>query len=249
MAANVHETEIRKYIATVHYEGGVPLDTQLVLLGFFNRSGSNLLAEYLRSLPGLTGFGEYLNHPTVINRCTKEGIDSFPDYIRSLAERAGTPGFGLKASGSQVEMLHKWNILPMFRSVRAVHMVRQDIVSQAVSLWIARHTKQWTSTQSSAVSEREVPYDAAAIGRIIRNIGLQNTRIMAAFSVLDIPARTVVYERLIDEPQAEMEALGEFLELDLRDWRVPHELHHERQESSTKKDFVEQARRDLPSNW
>jgi trehalose 2-sulfotransferase len=246
---NVHAERIRRALKTVEYDGDGPSAGQLVLLGFVNRSGSNLLGEYLGSLPGLTDFGEKLNHRVVVRQCERKGIDGFPEYIRSLADAAGERRLGIKASGTQVEMLHKWNILSMFGGVRALHIVRQDIVSQAVSFWIANHTKQWTGMQRSAVSEQDVPYDPAAIGQIIQTIGRQNTRVVAAFSALAIPVRTVVYERLLAEPEAEMRSLGEFLELDMHGWQMPEDLSHERQVSRIKADFAARTRAALAASW
>jgi trehalose 2-sulfotransferase len=246
---NVHEKEIQKSLAIVRFQESSPPAGRLVVLGFVNRCGSNLLGEYLRSLPGLSGFHESLNHDVVVNRCAEKGLHSFPDYIRGLADAAGANQLGVKASGAQLEMLHKWNILRMFEAVQGVHIVRQDIVSQAVSLWMAIHTRQWKSTQASAMSEREVPYDPAEIARIVQSISLQNARIATAFSVLGVRWTTVVYERLLEEPRAEIKRLSTFLDIDPADWRMPKRLKIKRQNSHTKTVFVERMKDHLGSDW
>ena len=248
-SGEVHEREIGRVLRVTRFEGAAPVADRLVLLGFVNRSGSNLLGEYLRSLPGLHGFQESLNHEVVAKRCERRGIDSFPDYIRGLIDAAGGDGLGLKASGAQIEMLHKWKILCMFGSVRGIHVVRQDIVAQAVSLWIARHTKQWKSTRASVVSEREVPFDLAEIVRITEAITRQNARVATAFSAIGIPWQTVVYERLIEQPEPEIARLASFLDLDLHGWEMPRQLGIERQISPMKDAFVARVRAQLASDW
>lgn len=246
---NVHEKEIGKNLSQVAFDGPDPVARQLVLLGFFNRSGSNLLGDYLRRLPGLTGFNEHLNHQFVLKKCRAAGIDSFPHYMQSLVDGAGQNGLGLKASGSQVEMLHKWNILQMFETVQAVQVIRQDIVSQAVSLWIAKHTKQWISTQSSSMDEDKVPYDFWAIRRIMVGIGEHNTRMLSAFSAIGVPVSTVVYEQLIESPETEVRRVGAFLGIDLKSWNFPEDVGLARQKSEVKSRFVAQARKDLAASW
>lgn len=246
---NVHAKEIGKALSQVAFEGSEPVGGQLVLLGFFNRSGSNLLGDYMRQLPGLTGLNEHLNQQFVLKKCREAGIDSFPDYMRFLVDRAGRNSLGLKASGSQVEMLHKWNILQMFETVQAVQVIRQDIVSQAVSLWIAKHTKQWTSTQASTMEEDKVPYDFGSIRRITVGIGEHNTRMLSAFSAIGVPVSTVVYERLIESPETEVRRVGAFLGIDLQSWDFPQIVSLDRQKSEVKSRFVAQARKDLAASW
>jgi trehalose 2-sulfotransferase len=249
VSSNLHESEIRKVLDQVAYSGNQPLKKRLVLLGFVNRSGSNLLGEYLSSLPGLYGFEEKLNHTTVTHTCTKRGIESFEDYLRHLCRDDARGSFGLKASGAQVEMLHKWRFLEMFESVKAIHIQREDIVSQAVSFWIARHTKQWTSRRSRHLEEADVQYDFDALSRIIGGIGRQNTRIAAAFSALNIRPWSISYERLLADPEGEMRAVAAFLGVDARNWRLPEKSAHRKQRSQIKAEYVTRLRADLAARW
>lgn len=247
--SNSHETEIRKALGQVTYSGSQSLRQGLVLLGFVNRSGSNLLGEYLRTLPGLSGFKEKLNHPTVIKACRESSFDTFEGYLRELCSQAAPGNLGVKASGAQVEMLHKWRFLDMFESVKAVHIQREDIVSQAVSLWIARHTKQWTSRRSKLVEEEQVRYDFEALSLILENIGRQNNRLAAALSALEVPTWAISYERLLADPQGEIRAVARFLGVDATEWQLPANKTHRRQDSRIKAEYVARLRADLTARW
>ena len=109
-----HEQKIiQAFKGRVAYEGSDPIfDTPLFLLGFFNRSGSNLLGEYLNSTPFFSGFREQLNGDMVLRTAERQAIASFPDYIvaSSAAARAQGRIHGFKASWSQVMMLLRFGI-------------------------------------------------------------------------------------------------------------------------------------------
>lgn len=249
MQANVHADQISRHLGKLQFTGQPLAGKRLVILGFFNRSGSNLLGDYLRSMPGLHGFGEQLNHAVVIKQCQRHGIDSFPDYVAHIAGRGKGPVFGIKASGSQIEMLKKWNIPAMFESVSVVHVFRNDIVAQAVSFWIAKHTKQWKSFQDPAAGEQAATYSFKHLAKIVDTIGAQNARIITACAAARLPVWNIAYENLIRDPQGELAAAGAFLGLDLAGWQVPEQTAHQKQDSPLKAEFAERLRRDLMAQW
>ena len=89
----VHENTVRALFHghQIHFDGDVPeFENPLVLLGFMNRSGSNLLGIYLRDVPGFSGFSEDLNSVTIQNQCKLKNLNAFPTI--SAALRMGAPG-------------------------------------------------------------------------------------------------------------------------------------------------------------
>src|SRR5215217_6934176 len=89
-----------------HFDGRVafepgdrPIGDTLAIVLFSNRSGSNLLAEYLRSAGGFRGLSEVLNHDTVRRVSADRGHESFGQYLRALHDANDRPGsvFGVKA--------------------------------------------------------------------------------------------------------------------------------------------------------
>lgn len=242
---NLHAAHIKRALRTVRFSGKPISGKRLIILAFFNRSGSNLLAEYLRSAPDLHGFREQLNHTVVIGRCAELEIDHFPDYITRLAQEKPTPGFGLKASGGQIRMLADWNILAMFEQVQVLHIQRRDIISQAVSFWIARHTLQWKSSQTAIMDERAIPYDVRVMSDIAEVILQQNRLITSVCSEFALPVKPVVYEDLVAEPQDEMRSILRFLKVESNLWVPPAQTEHHRQESEIKRAFVQKMREDM----
>lgn len=244
-----HENQIAARLNKLRFQGEADIDKTLVILAFVNRSGSSLLGEYLASLSGFSGFRETLNSKFVLKNCDINRIDSFPDFIRHIATRAGGHSFGVKASAHQIRMLAKWNILGMFNNVRTVHIMRQDVIAQAVSLWIAKHTEEWSSRDRAKISESDIPYNFGRIGSICADIEQKNSEIRLALSALNLPSHGLQYERLISEPEFEMQRLGQFLGADLSAWTPPANPRHEKQKSHVKEDFIRRFRNDTFQNW
>ena len=176
-----HELHIKEtFQGRCRFEGDSPVfPERLVILAFTNRSGSNLMAEYMRQANHVGGLGEVLNHDVVATRAAERGIQSMPDYFEDLHSQfaPGPKALGIKASWDQLAMLLRWNILDMFPKVIVVHMLRHDIVAQAVSYGIALQTKAWTSKQKPLDIEpdldpQEVMHSVAQFHRANLNIRL-----------------------------------------------------------------------------
>ena len=215
-----HETRIHKALnGRVAYEGDTPVfDTPLYLLGFYNRCGSNLLAEALNSTPYFAGFREELNGPMAVNRIQRERLASFPDYIRACSEQARQEGriYGFKASWAQIAMILRFDIHRMYPSVRILHMTRRDVVAQAVSFWIAYQTKQWTSKIRTAVAGPS--FNAERIRSMMEAAMFSEQAINLVCTLRDIPQHRIVYEDFIAAPADTMQAIGRFSGLDLNGW-------------------------------
>lgn len=191
-----HEKILRKlFRARCTYDGPVVFDAPLMLIGFTNRCGSNLLAGYLRAASGAAGFQEQLNHDVVTKVAREQGIDSFADYIRHVSKRAARHGF--KAGVEQVAMLHRLGIARMYPSVRVLHITRRDTLAQAVSFSIADQTKQWASWQPRRSEPR---YDRADIDRRLDWIALQNEAMRVASRIYGFAYGQITYENLVRSP-------------------------------------------------
>lgn len=246
---NTHEELISRTLSELEFRGGEGVDKTLVLLAFVNRSGSNLFGEYLSTLEGYFGFREELNAKVVLNTCEKYGFQSFPDYMRAISCRQAGSTFGLKASGHQIQMLYKWGVLAMFSQVKAFHIMRHDVIAQAVSLWFAKHTEQWSSRHRPIRSEDDIPYDFEQIARICADIENKNLEIRMTLSALDIPTHSLHYEDLVSKPRVEMRRAGRFLRVDVEGWTPPDTIRHEKQVSDVKDAFVTRFREDCIRGW
>lgn len=207
-----HQKDIEKlFDGAMRWNGEDPIiPYPLVVLAFTNRSGSNLLAELLRSTGKFSGLGEALIADNVRIRAKNWDLRSFPDYFREMAARHKLP-FGVKASWDQLLMLLRCNIPAMYTGLHVIHIHRYDVVSQGISLHIAWQTGKWTSL--TPVHEAITPsYDARAITHQITATQLSEALFPLIFDAFSINAHHVSYEDLTAAPEravrAAMEAIG-----------------------------------------
>jgi len=213
-----HESKLREYFA----EFDVPADTgalnkPVCIMLFTNRSGSSLVSEHMRSTLQFTGFGEPLNSSWIIDRCEREHLTSFADYLRWETRRLYThkPGtlLGMKASYGQAMMLMRSGAIPVFfDDVRWVVIERQDLLSQAVSFSIADQTKQWHSFDSGKPAEPV--YDYQDIRRRLQGFALSYMAINMFCTVFDIRPYRISYDVFSRDPMAGARALAGYLGVD-----------------------------------
>lgn len=236
-AQGPHEARVRAlFPKSFTWQGERPLFSKpLYILAFTNRSGSNLLADYLRQTGRFRGFGEGLNWDQIQSSLQRHPVASFPGYIATLAGAQNSAGiWGVKASWDQIVMLHRANIPAMFSGVQIVHSVRQDLLGQAVSHWIAHQTNQWTSAHKASGVVPEFALDR--IEAILMDIVRSNSRIDLISQSLNIPRHVVVYEQLQDDPAAEIRHLFDAVGIELGDWQ-PGTPRIARQRDQTNTDF------------
>lgn len=216
-----HEKRLRKLanFDCIHPLGGAVFPRPLYLMAFTNRCGSNLLADYINQTGLIGGFHESLNFDTISSTADREGIDNISRYFYFLHERfAKQETLGVKASWDQILMLARFNVFSMFPAVRVVHIRRAEVVSQAVSHWIAHQTKRWTSTMKGEQIEPE--YDFSAIQNIVSNIQMANSIIPILSRVLGAAHVGVLYEGLVRDPQTTVVNVTGTLGLELGAWKA-----------------------------
>jgi len=220
----VHETRLReRFGKRVRYEGPPIFDTPLYCIGFFNRSGSNLLADYLRATPYFAGFHEQLNFNTVEKFADENGIKSFPDYIRAVSTKFGTkaPCYGFKASVDQLVMLQRFGIPDMYAGgLRILHIQRRDVIGLAVSYQIAAQTQRWTSQQDGVGDTITVTFDAEQISKLIDAAHSSNNGISLFSEIFDTPRLALSYEDLTADPSAVLAQIAGFAGQDGASWPV-----------------------------
>ena len=205
--------------ARLRYEGAAPaFDKPLILIGFTNRSGSTLLAEYMRQSTMFRGLGEFANHDFVLRQMQDRGLESYPDLIAQLAGGGRAQQlFGLKASWDQMAMLARWNIPAMFTGLKVVHITRRDPLAQAISYSIAEQTDQWTSHQQA--NGQEPIFSAGALDRIMREQQMQNVLIGLLAQAMGAPLHGAVYEGLHADPAACLRGVLAFCGVPRPEWQ------------------------------
>lgn len=250
-----HEKEIsRIFNGATQFSSAEPLfEKPLTILCFTNRSGSNLLAEYLRITRNFAGLREQLNHDIVKKAADKTGVATFPDYVTDLARDSidDAKSFGFKASWNQLLMLLHWNIPAMFSGLNVIHIERKDIVAQAVSYSIANQTKQWKSTIKKEAAQPE--YDFSDILKRLDNAGFGNKMIRQICSVYELKHISVIYEDLVADPVMTLARLHKETGLPLQQFNIgaralEKQAGHINQEFSTrfKQEFIENCNATAP---
>ena len=220
----VHEQALRKFFkGSVAYDGPPVFDHPLYCIGFFNRSGSNLLAGYLRATPYFSGFHEQLNFNTVEKQSADWGVTSFPGFVREASERLGKGQFvhGFKASVDQLMMLQRFGIPKMYAGgLRIIHITRGDLIGQAVSYQIASQTQQWTSQQSGIGTDVEVRFDAKQVTHLVEAAQASVNGIAMFAELFDCPRLHVSYEELVKRPARVLSRVARFAGQTGADWPV-----------------------------
>jgi len=224
---------------------GPVLDCALLLVAFTNRSGSNLLCEYLAQTGQVAVAGECLNHDTVAVQQAQHGGTRFTDHIAWLAAQFCPAGataartLAFKASLDQMVMLLRWNIPAMFPAVHVLHVRRCDALAQAVSLSVASQTGRWTSQQAG----RSVTPDwrPQEVGMILAGLRLEMQGIGILADVAGLPLAEVTYEDMIADPAGQVGAALRFCGIDPGGW-TPDAPAIDQQTDADKSALLERAR-------
>lgn len=194
-----------------HFWTMIDNSIQVVFVCFVNRSGSNYLLDLLEQLDlGAKPTDEAFNYDQVIARCRQNGVSSFSSYLAKIIIANAKNGVCfLKIGGEQLFWLTKHGFVSrMMESAtppKFIFMSRQDRIAQAVSLFIAESTGQFSEPKidvmPSACSEPEVKYDARKILDRLRYI-LHQEHLFSLFSALhEVELLSLTYENLIGAPE------------------------------------------------
>ena len=109
---------------------------------FTNRSGSNAIAEDISSIDGFKFYGEMLNFDAVINNSKLHKISSFYYYLDWLFSKNKNKRPIIKCSYDQLIFLYNQGYLKnYFINSQFILLERRDLISQAVSHFIASNSK------------------------------------------------------------------------------------------------------------
>jgi LPS sulfotransferase NodH len=186
-----------------------------IFLCFSNRCGSTFVAAKA-SAAGFVGRPneylnfEFFNSDFMIEFCERNDIQSIAEYLDAIVELYKSPLdiFFSKVSVDQIAWLARVGVLGRaFRAPLFIHVVRRNILAQAISLSIAHQTREWTSMHPEARIEPEL-----RVGEIIDSmvhISQLNSAAEVFFNITNANVIRFAYEEVVDEPdqiQARLEA-------------------------------------------
>lgn len=182
-----------------------------------DRTGSNMLVQYLNS------------HPSI--RCDYEVLASLngrsgPDLVESIY---GKQPFNIKAKGFKVFYHHPsgvdqatvdgtWSALQSIPNLRLIHLRRLNILETAVSSKIAYESGVYGDLGKSSISQSHPPASKAVNSIIypvdkLQSVFEKTRQCEDQYPKLfgNCPSLEITYEALISQPQAELSKICSFL--------------------------------------
>jgi LPS sulfotransferase NodH len=163
------------------------------------RSGSNLLCELLSATHVL---GRPLDYFNAVGRRAKGALEYPSDPQAQLAEiiASRTPNdvYGFKFFAENADALAGIDWFAALPNLRFIHLTRDDVLGQAISLVRAKQTGQWRSTMAA---HGEPHYDARAIRAELAGIARDDARWRTYFAANAIDAIDLRYETLVSAPK------------------------------------------------
>ena len=188
---------------------GLPSALRFVFLCFTNRCGSAYLGDILRATDFFEQPGESLNSGDVLALCRSEGIRSFADYFAHVVRRdARNNTYMVKVAPEQIVLLVESGILGQIAERSDFLLLnRADKLAQAISRSIAEQNNRWAWDSPSEFPDDKLVYSAKGIAQHLYDITILNMSFQQFFGVNGIVPIDVEYERLVSNPQLELDAI------------------------------------------
>ena len=218
--------------------------TKTYLVAATPRSGSGLLCSALAVTGALGVPNEYL-HPTALWLWSRRlGTRNLADLLAGMRRLRTTPGgwFGVKAHWEHLRpYVDRSGAFPALRIDRAIWLYRRDMSAQAISLAIARQTRQWSSSQAPVGGAR---YGYRRIIRAANEVRAQNLAWQRYFDgqPASITMR-IAYEDLVKAPDEVFKRIINFLDPAIGD--VEFRPQTERQRDDRNRQWRAQLEADL----
>ncbi|MDH4171428.1 MAG: Stf0 family sulfotransferase, partial [Acidimicrobiia bacterium] len=214
--------QLRTQYLDIFGEEGLPTDGVVpqrapepaLLLCFTNRSGSNYLAELLRSTQLLARGHEAFNPPFVQRHLDRWELNertlvSFARNLRPRVTRQGGSPPVFKIGWHQLFVLAETGVLDtVFPNRRLVIIRREDLLAQAVSFTIASRTGAWTSAHTDRDAELDIA--PAEVHDRIRSVLVATRHFREFAAVTGDEVLDVTYEQVEGNPQRAVDRIFEF---------------------------------------
>lgn len=181
--------------------GGKAPDMRGYAICTIPRSGSNFVGQVLASTEMLGRPLEYFNGPGRRHFEDPTYPDDPEQQVGRILSDGATPNgiYALKLFPFQLDAVQdKISWSSMLPQLRFVHLVRRDLLGQAVSWSRAIQTTQYRHNQ---VPQASPDYDASHILKCLHDIARLNARWEVYFATNGISPLKLVYEDILADPQ------------------------------------------------
>ena len=117
---------------------------------------------------------------------------------------------GLKIDIGQLLHIYNLGILKVIPNPSFIFVRRKNVLKQAISMWIATHTKQWAFFQKKKFELPNV-LNVDDIFKFVNNIMNKNAAFESFFLISNIKPHRVQYEEFINDPISHVDKISEFL--------------------------------------
>ena len=176
------------------------------------RCGSSYLSKHLWETGILGCPAEYFNFNKLLFRLTARfGVETPIDYLKALKRVRTTPNgvFGVKVHFDHLQFLSISGLLQQLSPVKFVRLIRNEPVSEAVSLSRALQTGAWHSQISEA--DKPAVYSVSHINWCVQHLRLQKQGWDQFFESHKLPHMIVKYETLVADTPAVIAAITQNL--------------------------------------
>jgi len=223
------------------------------------RSGSNLLCELLSSSRLMGQPSEFLNPLGGLLPVAKDnglldlqGRISLRTYLNYVTEKYATQNgcFGLKLLSDQLETFGKFQaVKDVLMKSRFIWLVRRDIVSQAVSLYIASETGSWKSFENEKKTRGMVKFDEEKIQFFVDRLLMQNRKWEQLFLINQVEYLRVDYEEVLADPQSTCQTICEFCGVTTAHRFLIDKVRYKKQGDDLNKLFASRFRKNSTLNF
>jgi LPS sulfotransferase NodH len=211
---NLRQIAARIAVATIE-PVALPTELRFVFLCFTNRSGSAHLGDILSTTGHFDPAYESLNAADVLPLCREHGISSFPEYFAHIARRdARNNTYIVKVAPEQIILLIESGVLDqIIERSDFLFLSRADKLAQAISGAIAQQNNRWAWDSPIELPDDNLVYSPEPIAHYLNHLTTLNLCFERFFAFNGIIPIAVGYERLVSNPQEEVDEIARRLGL------------------------------------
>ena len=169
------------------------------------RSGSTYLCHLLRSTRRLGVPRELFHDPGIVQQLQLDSL-AFDAHVATASTANAV--YGLKVFTPHFELAEKLRWIERLPNLHFVHLEREDLLGQALSLSRVLQTRQYKGDERAMSAPS---YDRQLIADCIARISYGGARWRSFFARNDVVPLRLTYEAVVREPQAAVDAIAAYV--------------------------------------
>lgn len=179
----------------LEYVAQDPLPFKLIVIGCTSRCGSTLLCDLIEQMGTFGAPAEHINFADtqrILKDLQRDNVGSFRNYLTLLYEQFGGDGFlPIKTGVHGVVSFVQNGFAQHISDWHWIYLRREDLLGQAISMIIAKHTEAW---RSSDLRKGEPVFNREQIDLFIKQFSYENMLWERFFSLIGAAPYRTTYE-------------------------------------------------------